>query len=56
MYNLVPSVPLCFLNIIIFYNTPMISALFHACGAGPQSRFSSGVSTNWFVVVEIKGL
>ena len=30
----------------IFYNTPMISARFHACGAGPQSRFSNGVSTN----------
>ena len=30
----------------IFYNTPMISARFHACGAGLQSRFSKGVSTN----------
>ena len=30
----------------IFYNTPMISACFHACGAGLQSRFSKGVSTN----------
>ena len=34
---------------ICFYNTPMISARFHACGAGPQSRFSNGVSTNQFV-------
>ena len=31
---------------IFFYNTPMISARFHACGAGLQSRFSKGVSTN----------
>ena len=30
----------------IFYNTPMISARFHACGAGLQSRFSNRVSTN----------
>ena len=37
---------LCNLLKCIFYNTPMISARFHACGAGLQSRFSKGVSTN----------
>ena len=26
----------------IFYNIPIISALFRACGASPQSRFFSG--------------
>ena len=33
-------------RLLIFYNTPMISARFHACGEGLQSRFSKGVSTN----------
>ena len=31
---------------LFFYNTPMISARFHACEAGLQLRFSKGVSTN----------
>ena len=33
-----------------FYNTLITSALFHACGGDPQSRFSSDVSKKQFLL------
>ena len=44
--NIIINILECVNENEFFYNTPMISARFHACGAGLQSRFSKGMSTN----------